>query len=573
MQPELLQMGGAGLNTPDEKKQGRQENDYGKLLLRSLQSDSKTVHILWNCRDSQCISLGRAFLPDLGGNPLEALERSGYISQESLSVFSVLRSQIDASLLGTSHQDGFSAELMMKLSGDEAFSLHNLYALPLFDESGKACFVHINIRPFSEKEVFERKVLGVFSSDKAPRFFGERISRMMKKFEDKGIAFIQFDVERFKLINDNCGVETGDELLGFFNESLKIICSDDQPFCRLTADVFMIVIAFDKQEDILGFVHKLDSMLSGYKGMDYRLVFGVAVVEDRSLHTRRLGDNATLARQSVKGNALNNIGFYDNKLKSELYHRQNIEYDMTQAMLDDEFAMFLQPKHCISDGRIIGAEALARWIHHDKGMISPMEFIPVFEKNGFILKLDKLMWEKACRQLREWIDLGIEPVPISVNISREYINSYDVVGMLLSLLKKYSLPIELLQLEITESVDNEGASDIVSKMKSAGFTMLMDDFGSGYSSLNMLKTTRFDVLKIDRGFLSEFMESDRGRKIIAHTISMSKDIGLDIIAEGVETSEQADFLSSCGCDKAQGFFYSKPLPVTEFNKKLAEING
>ena len=259
-------------------------------------------------------------------------------------------------------------------------------------------------------------------------------------------------------------------------------------------------------------------------------------------------------------------------MKSELHKKQSIEDDMMNALLDGQFVMYLQPKFSISTKRIIGAEALARWIHPEKGMISPADFVPVFEENGFILKLDQIIWESACRKIREWIDKGIEPVPISVNISREYIHTFDVVGEMLHLVNKYDIPIKLLELEITETTDSEGVSDVVQKMKDAGFTMLMDDFGSGYSSLNMLQKTQFDVLKIDRGILSELMESSRGRKIISHTISMSRDIGLDIIAEGVETPEQASFLSDCGCDSAQGFYYSKPITQEEFDKMLVEVN-
>ena len=260
-------------------------------------------------------------------------------------------------------------------------------------------------------------------------------------------------------------------------------------------------------------------------------------------------------------------------MKTELQKKPSIEDDMHKALLNNEFVMFLQPKHSIKTGRIIGAEALARWNHPTKGMVSPGDFIPVFEQNGFIIKLDEFIWEQACRQIRDWIDAGIEPVPISVNISREYIHTIDVTSTLLKLVEKYDIPISLLELEITESFDSNGVEEIVKRMKKAGFKMLMDDFGSGYSSLNMLKSTPFDVLKIDKSFLDEFMESSRGRKIIEHTISMSQDIGLDIIAEGVETLEQAKFLSECGCDAAQGFYYSKPIPAPDFNKRLIEING
>ena len=386
----------------------------------------------------------------------------------------------------------------------------------------------------------------------------------------EGLLF--FDVERFKLINEKYGVEAGDELLEFLYGTLGLICSEEQPFARLNADVFMVVTTFSSDSDLLDFIHRIESMLTGFQNMEYRLIFGVAIVEDRSLHIRRHGDNAALARQSIKGNALNNIGFFNGRMKSELHKKQSIEDDMMNALLDGQFVMYLQPKFSISTKRIIGAEALARWIHPEKGMISPADFVPVFEENGFILKLDQIIWESACRKIREWIDKGIEPVPISVNISREYIHTFDVVGEMLHLVNKYDIPIKLLELEITETTDSEGVSDVVQKMKDAGFTMLMDDFGSGYSSLNMLQKTQFDVLKIDRGFLSEFMESSRGRKIISPTISMSRDIGLDIIAEGVETPEQASFLSDCGCDSAQGFYYSKPITQEEFDKMLVEVN-
>lgn len=352
-----------------------------------------------------------------------------------------------------------------------------------------------------------------------------------------------------------------------------MICDEDKPFCRLTADVFMVVMPFTQRQEILDFIHRIESMLSGFNGMEYRLIFGVDIAGDDAMNSRRHGDNATIARRAVKGSALNNIGFYDGGMKEELHHRQFIEEEMHKALLNNEFVMYLQPKYCISTDTIIGAEALVRWIHPTRGMISPNEFIPLFEQNGFILKLDRIIWESACQKIRHWIDEGYDPVPISVNVSRQYLTTFDVAGAVSELVKKYDIPVKMLELEITESVDAPGVEEVIRKIKEAGFTILMDDFGSGYSSLNMLKTTQFDVLKIDRSFLSEFMESDRGRKIIHHTISMSRDIGLDIIAEGVETLDQAQFLSSCGCNAAQGFYYSRPIPADDFDKKYqAECN-
>lgn len=546
---------------------------YAGRIISMMQSDEDTIHFYWSPADDVMIQLTSMMFPEDVRDPLDYMRESGMIDENSLPVFDVFCAKIESGILCGTDTNSAATDISVKLPGSDEFVMCHLYALFLRGEDNKVTDVHFNLRPYSLKEQFDRDVLSCFTSDKNPKLFSRRCANMIKANPEKNIAFIQFDVERFKLINETRGVEVGDELLQFFSDSLALVCTEEQPFCRLTADVYMIVTTFETRSDLIAFIRKVESMLCGYHDMEYRLVFGVAVVDDRTVHTRRHGDNASLARQLIKGNALENIGFYNNGMKSKLQKMQEIEDDMHKALLNGEFLMYLQPKHSIKTGKIIGAEALARWQHPTKGMISPGDFIPVFEQNGFILKLDSFIWEEACKRIRSWIDSGIAPVPISVNVSREYLQTFDVVEKITSLLNKYNVPISLLELEITESVDGIGVEDIVKRMKDAGFTMLMDDFGSGYSSLNMLKTTQFDVLKIDRSFLSEFMESARGRKIIEHTISMSQDIGLDIIAEGVETIEQAEFLSECGCDSAQGFYYSKPIPVAEFDKRLIEINS
>ncbi len=281
-----------------------------------------------------------------------------------------------------------------------------------------------------------------------------------------------------------------------------------------------------------------------------------------------MGDGAGIARASIKGNALENIGFYDQNIKDTLKSKRNIEDKMRSALKNGEFVMYLQPKYNIPDSAIIGAEALVRWIDPEKGIIPPNDFIPVFEKNGFVVKIDQYIWECAARQIRHWLNEGLPAIPISVNVSRIHLTDSGFVDKLESIIKKYNIPRELLELEITESIENVNINEMIQLAKDSGFRLLMDDFGSGYSSLNTLKSTPFDVLKIDRSFLSSSMESSRGQKIISHTIAMSRDIGLELIAEGVETKEQADFLSGCGCNLAQGYFYSKPVPVDMFDKLL-----
>lgn len=551
---------------------GKLTMEYSDILNDILQADDTVYRVLWKCREGGCVSLGRVFLPDGVSDPLDYILENGFIGDSSKNAFEVFCSRIQEGIIGGFNKKTISLDVNMRFSPDGEYELCCFTACFKTDEDGKIIDAYLHIRPFSVREKFDKQVLSVFSSDKAPQLFTKRCQDMLDRHPNDKVAFIQLDVERFKIINEKYGVDVGDELLAFITDGLGLICDDDTPFCRLTADVFMVVKKFDREEEILDFIHYIESMLVGYKGMEYRLIFGVAIAEDRTLHTRRHGDNAAIARQQIHGNALNNIGWFNGKMRSDLSRMQNIEEDMHKALVNNEFVMYLQPKHSISTGRIIGAEALARWIHPKKGMISPADFIPVFEKNGFILKLDQFIWESACKEIRRLLDEGREAVPISVNISREYVHTFDCASYILGLVKKYDIPIRLLELEITETADNVGIEEVVTGMKKAGFTMLMDDFGSGYSSLNMLKTTPFDVLKIDREFLSEFMDSDRGRKIIEHTISMSQDIGLDIIAEGVETKEQAQFLEKCGCDAAQGFYYSKPVNIADFEERLMQIN-
>ena len=214
-----------------------------------------------------------------------------------------------------------------------------------------------------------------------------------------------------------------------------------------------------------------------------------------------------------------------------------------------------------------GAEALIRWNHPEWGFQSPAEFIPLFEKNGFIVRLDEYIWEQACITLRRWIDHGLTPTPISVNMSRMHIHDPRLREKLLDLMRRYELPPHLLELELTESAFLENESGLFESMKALqafGFQFSMDDFGSGYSSLNMLKSMPVDFIKIDRGFLNEVVTTERGKTVIRFSISLAREMSIKVIAEGVETEEQAAFLLQAGCAYAQGYFYSRPLPIPQF---------
>ncbi len=452
-------------------------------------------------------------------------------------------------------------------SGEPSWHWAILTALIGKSEDGKhiKCAV-CHIRLMNASELLTKTMVDSFTNDKHPAVFASRVQKLLDDQSGRQLAFMQFDIEKFKLINARYGEDKGTEILNFITNGLFSVCTNEQVHLRLSADVFMIALLFDKAEEINRLIGLIEERLGRYEDIEYRFVFGVHIITDKTLPIRKMGDRAAMARQSIKGNALNNVGYYSDNQENKLISRKYIEDRMYYALEHGEFVMFLQPKCSITSGEIVGAEALARWVHPEKGMISPMEFIPVFEQNGFIIKLDEYIWEQACKAVRGWIDSGEKPVPISVNISRVHLANEGFIDTLDRLVEKYNIPKKYIETEITETVENAGTEDMIKKLKSRGYMLLMDDFGSGYSSLNMLKSTPFDVIKIDRDFFSEFMLSDRGKKIISHTISMSKDIGLDLVAEGVETKEQAEFLHNCGCDVAQGFYYSKPVPLGDFDK-------
>ncbi|MDE7194677.1 MAG: diguanylate cyclase, partial [Oscillospiraceae bacterium] len=282
-----------------------------KRLIEMMAQDEGCVHFLWCCSEEKVLPIGDIFIPQGFSDPLDYLRGSGLIDNSSMGAFNVFCAQIEEAVFSGSAANNSDIELQMKLPKDEQPAMYHLFALFL-KNGDKVTDIHFCLRPCSEKEIYAKQVVDLFSSDKNPKFFEQRIRNMLARNKDKRIAFVQFDVERFKLINENLGSETGDELLRFFNDSLGLICGSEQPFCRLTADVFMIVTPFEESAELVSFVHMLESRLSDYNGIEYRLVFGITTTENtENMNTRQMGDHTTLARQSIKGNALENIAFYN----------------------------------------------------------------------------------------------------------------------------------------------------------------------------------------------------------------------------------------------------------------------
>ena len=542
--------------------------DIQQKMMNILFSDPKSMFFYWNCVENSWQVTGD-YIPEMISdteNPLEILIKKELILPEDRNVFEIYMSQAEKGIKEGLKED--KLEIQCRLNSEEGFKWYRITSRFIKNELGQIQEMAGHLEPMTDIEIMQKQQIVHMTMDRNPQVFAQAVKKQFAKYPDDHFAFIQFDVEKFKMINELYGEDVGTEVLDNILNTLKSLCNEEQIYCRLSADIFMVVTKYQDEKQIVEFIHCLESHLDHYKDIRYRLAFGVYLVTDKTMQIRYMGDSAALARKSIKGNALQNVAFYKEDLKSTLYSRKFVEDNMEEALRTGQFVMYLQPKYSISDNEMIGAEALVRWIHPELGVIAPINFIPVLEDNGFIVKLDEYMWEQACITIRKWIDQGKKPVPISVNVSRVHLLKDQLITTLKNLLKQYQIPRELLELEITETVQNINIDKVIRSLKKEGYTLLMDDFGSGASSLNTLKNTPFDVIKIDREFLNDFIESDRGQKIIAHTIHMTKDIGLELIAEGVETKEQAMFLQDCGCDMAQGYYYAKPMPLSNFDELM-----
>ena len=380
----------------------------------------------------------------------------------------------------------------------------------------------------------------------------------------KEVGFIQFDIRKFKIINDLYGEKFGDEILDFVRKELEKACNEDQLFINLRSDVFMVVTEYEKEEELVDFIHKLDANINNYRDVKLQMSYGVYTVEDKEMELRQMEDRAAMARKASKNNILTKILFYKEQFKESLYNRKFIEENMQTAITERQFLMYLQPKYSITKNEIIGAEALVRWYHPERGMIYPDQFIPIIEENGFIKKVDYYIWAEACHFIKRCKDAGILSCPVSVNVSRIHLRDNECIQVLSDMIKSNGIPKELLELEITETANDQQISLKALQLKEEGFTLLMDDFGSGYSSLNILLETPFDVIKLDKKFMENMMLSGKGRLILEQVVSMANKLHLGLLAEGVETKEQIQQLQSMGCDQVQGYYYAKPMPEDEF---------
>lgn len=416
------------------------------------------------------------------------------------------------------------------------------------------------------------RLTGLYSK----QYFYQQAGEVLLRNPDQQYDIICSDIENFKLINDVFGVKAGDRLLrgigNAYAERLKGIgiCG------RLNSDQFACLLKHrdDYTDDMFIEASILTNGLLDIHNIVMK--WGIYNVEDRSVSIEQICDRALLAARSIKGQYGKYFAIYDDTLRNQLLREQAITDSMESALSQNQFLVYLQPKYRIKDEVLVGAEALVRWNHPVWGFLSPAEFIPLFEKNGFITRLDRFVWEKACAVLHDWDERGYYPMSVSVNVSRADIYNEDLADTLVKIIEKYDLDPSRLHLEITESAYTENPKqiiDTVTTLRELGFVIEMDDFGSGYSSLNMLNDMPIDILKLDMKFIRSEMAKPKSQGILQFIINLARWMNLSVVAEGVETKAQLLRLTEIGCDYVQGYYFAKPMPCQEFEGLLDEYRG
>ncbi len=397
-------------------------------------------------------------------------------------------------------------------------------------------------------------------------YLHEQIRRMILARPERRWLIIFHNIKNFKIVNEIFGNEFGDHVLRRVAVWISSDMPEDTVYGRLGGDTFGVCMpAEDFDPDLI------ESALTGavirQGSIEYavQIHLGIYEVTDPEMDVSVMFDRARLALSTIQDNYQRHIAWYDDRMRMNVIRQQQLSGQLTDAIAKQQVVPYLQP---ITDrtGRVIGAEALVRWIHPERGMLYPADFVPVFEENGMIAEMDRAIWRSICEILKEWREKHPE-LFISVNISPKDFYFMDVAQEIKALISEFGLPPEKLRLEITESAmmtDEEKHLKVINELKDAGFLVEMDDFGSGYSSLNMLKDMPLDVLKIDMKFLSRSTEETKTRRILQGIVDLAEDLGFISLIEGVETEEQYQMLADMGCMLFQGYFIARPMDTGGF---------
>ncbi|MCH4222100.1 MAG: EAL domain-containing protein [Solobacterium sp.] len=406
------------------------------------------------------------------------------------------------------------------------------------------------------------------------RRFQIETAAMLKAHPRTSFIMVHFDIDRFRLFNSSMGEEEGNRLIKYEADIVRYVAAgyDFSTYCRVGGDQFILCHP-ENQGQIETDAEIIAKLLGSYRS-DYFMepTFGIYHIDDRSVPVESMMVRSLMAAKQSKHLYHHYIGVYDREMDNAISNEVFVENEMQNAMVQEEFQVYFQPKIDPRTNRACGAEALVRWLHPQRGMIMPGQFIPLFERNGFITQLDWYMWQHTAEYLHAWIQAGYDPDPVSVNISRVSLYNGNLVSQLNQLLAHYKIKRSLFQLELTESTymsNPEMMKVRINELHKAGYTILMDDFGSSYSSLNTLRDIDVDWLKMDMKFLPQHFnkKEEKAFIIVSAVMNMADKLGMEVIAEGVETKQQRDFLKTTTCKLVQGYYYEKPIPAEDYTRK------
>ncbi|MCQ2610340.1 MAG: GGDEF domain-containing phosphodiesterase [Treponema sp.] len=397
--------------------------------------------------------------------------------------------------------------------------------------------------------------------------------------DDFRYCFVHFDIKDTRIVNKTYGHDATNNLLIAVCDKMEECKKEGWVYeaARCDNDNFAMMIKVMPEQEI---VEKLNGMFESISFLpcdkNYSIFYraGVVTAEDALLSDDRVADFAKIAQRTGKTFRQHDVNFYTSEMYRDFIHGNELLSNLTGALADDEFVVYFQPKFDLNTEKIVGAEALVRWYYKHEMMLCPADFIPIFESNSVIGKLDNVVLDKTCQVLAEMRNQGLELFPVSVNLSRSCVKDDNLIKTICATVDKYNIPHEKIEFELTETAaytDIQGMFRVLKELRDNGFPVSMDDFGTGYSSLSLLKDMPMDTLKIDKSFIDSITHADsdsRENLLVRDIISMAKHLGFICLAEGAEKQEQIDFLRKAGCDKVQGYYYSKPVPVDQYISKV-----
>lgn len=443
--------------------------------------------------------------------------------------------------------------------------------------------MYFYIRKFFQLKDTNEKLEDLASRDEltgayhTEKFYSE-VNRILERKTDARFAVLYIDFENFKYVNDVFGYSYGDELLKDYARLIMSRLKEEELLGRDVADRFVLLRRYESREELLETQKQVDEeFLNSALVMSNRhmmtIACGICCAEDlvEEPEAVMMVNRANFAQKEVKNKPGKHYAFYGDEIRQKLIAEMKVKDRMQEGLDNEEFVVYMQPKVGVEDGVVRGAEALVRWAVPGNGLLSPGLFIPVLEKNHFIGKVDRFVFEKACIWLHERMEKGLAVVPVSVNVSKIQFYNPDFIPVYASIKKQYGIPDGLLEIELTESAafeHEEYLLQVVRELHDNGFLCSLDDFGTGYSSLGLLKDLPIDVLKLDGVFFRVSVDVNREHTILKYIIDMVKELNISTVAEGVERQDQIEFLKSVGCDLIQGFAFYRPMPMDQFEKVL-----